>query len=151
MSTISSDGAPDEGCFWYQLLPPGGREIDVVALAPGTGLPRQHRRGIETRQFLTFKVLGEVPFWRVPLPCDFDGITLKWAVRVADFISVWSEPGTDQAGNIFEHLKGRTRLRWLVIETTPSVAPEWLSFVNQWKRPGTEAVEFGRLSTEGAA
>ena len=151
MPFVSSCAPPDEGYLWCRLLPPGGRELDVVMIAPGVGPSRRQRRLIETRQMLSFHVRGEVPFWRTPLPCDFDDITVKWMARLADFISIWSEPGTDQAGNIYEHLKDRTRPRWLTVETTPSAAPDWLHFVNRWKRPGVDVVEFGPLHGEGGA
>ena len=94
---------------------------------------------------MTMSVRGEVPCPGVPRPNDFDEVTLKWMVRLANLITIWSAPGTSRANEIRAAVGERAIQRWLTVETTPAASPLWHRFVHQWKRPSVEVLDFGPL------
>ncbi|MET3352643.1 UNVERIFIED_ORG: hypothetical protein ABID33_000526 [Xanthobacter viscosus] len=118
----------------------------MVYLAPGSGLPRRSRRITEASHWVSLCVRGEGTRGRVPNPNDFDQMTLKWMVRLAGGIIIWSAPGMQRRAELAALVSGSSNRRALTIETTPEVAPQWRAFAEQWKRPGVVTSELGPLA-----
>jgi hypothetical protein len=137
---------PEEGARLYTITGPA-KTFAKILLAPGEGLDRGMRRRAEAHPLVTCDVRGDrgisLP---APSPEEFHGVTLRWALRKAEYIAVWSAPfpqlADEYAREALAVANAGARFMTL-IETTPDRAAEWLAVVKQWKRRSSRTALFG--------
>jgi hypothetical protein len=88
------------------------------------------------------------------IPADFHAATLRWAIKSADLIDIWSAPGTQFAD---EKCDADTQAVedgakfLLTIETAAVAAAEWAAFVRRHKRADAKLVFYGPKSFDADA
>jgi len=85
-------------------------------------------------------------FLPAPSPGQFDEATLRWAIRSADEIAIWSAPFPELADEYAQwsvEAADRGARCITTIETTPDRASEWRHVADAWKPRKTRIRLFG--------
>jgi hypothetical protein len=130
----------DTGVTFATNITPDGRQTAYLSIAPGDGLPRRHRRFIESHPYAcrTASVRADEYCGRAaPTRRDFDETTLRWAIKRADAIAIWAAPFPDGAGSLTKWQRERHAAGakfFLTIECPPDNLLVWTYTVFGWKR-----------------
>jgi hypothetical protein len=162
LTQLAHDGTFDAVHVAYALLVPASgaslntivgeaKTIAQVLLAPGAGLSKRHRDFAlaPPHDLVSAAVRGD---WeRAPSPGAFHQATLRWAVKNAVHITVWSAVYPHFADDIArcDIDAANNGARFLLrIETVAEKAAEWADIVRRWKRPAASVRFFGPVSAE---
>jgi hypothetical protein len=153
---LPEDGELDVTDLMLRLYPPPlwgahfstiagpAKTVAQVLLAPGPGLDKHMRTLASAHPVVNCVIRAELT--PTPGPADFHGATIRWAIKSADLINVWSAPGTQFAK---EKCAADTQAVddggkfILTIETTPRRASEWAAWVRRYKRADAKLVFYG--------
>lgn len=144
---------PQSGAEFYTLAGEA-KTVAQIFLAPGAGLSRYHRELAEAHPFVSCSLRGDPEGARpAPSPEEFHQATLRWAIRGADRIAVWSATYPQCADDFGRWGVGAANAgaRFITtIETTEDRAPEWVALVARWKRKSCAVEMFSTATTEGS-
>ena len=145
---------PQSGAEFYTLAGEA-KTVAQIFLAPGGGLSRYHRQLAEAHPFVSCNLRGDSDVrWPAPSPEDFHQATLRWAIRGADYIAIWSATYPQCADDVG---------RWGVgaadegahfvttIETNEDRAPEWAALIERWKRKDRPVALFSSVKATGGS
>jgi hypothetical protein len=128
------------GAHVVSIIGDGGIAANVI-LAPGPGLAGCARAAIVGSYPLVNCIIC-AELRPTPRCADFHGATLRWAIRNADRISIWSPDAqvADEkyAADACAVDAGANFI--LTIETPPAVAPEWATLACRHKRTDAKLV-----------
>jgi hypothetical protein len=148
--------------IWACLVPQSGAEfytfvgeaktLAKILLAPGGGLSKRHRNlaMAHPHEFVSGCVRGD---WQhAPPPGDFHQTTLRWMIKNATDIAIWSAPGTQFADDVAEWgiAAASNGAFTLTIETVAEKAAEWAGIVRKWKKRSASVRFFGPDGVEAA-
>jgi hypothetical protein len=141
---------PQFGAEFYTLVGEA-KTVAQIFLASGGGLNRHHRRLAAAHPFVLCNVRGDsetgLP---ARLPAAFNQTTLRWAVYSADRIAIWCAPFPQRADDVgrwgVEEANAGARFI-TTIETAKGRAPEWVAFVERWKRKTCRVKAFSTMES----
>lgn len=143
---------PQSGAEFYTLAGEA-KTVAQVFLAPGGGLSLYHRQLAESHPFVSCSLRGDAEAGRpAPSPEDFHQATLRWAVRGADHIAIWSATYPQCADDFGRWGVGTANdgARFITtIETTEERATEWAALAARWKRKSCTVKMFSTATTGG--
>jgi hypothetical protein len=127
----------------------GGPPLGQVWLAPGSGLNRHDRQQIvSVHPQVCCAIRGEpaLPWQEAPRPADFHGATLRWMLKSANYIAIWSVPFPQLAAEC--EAAGAQAVKdgatfTVLIETTAHAAAEWAALARRLKRKAAQLDFFG--------
>jgi len=136
---------PQFGVSSYMITGDDGT-ITRVILAPGRGLTRTDRERILTTNRAIFcSVRGDLGTYDPPSPADFHEEILRWAIRNARMLAIWSAPL-----QFPDPVAGwGTKLFWVIpcfvtlVEASKKHVSEWSTLVGRWKHPDASVHFFG--------
>jgi hypothetical protein len=123
------------------------KPLAQVLLAPGEGLSRYHRKLAAAHPVVSCIVRGDRR--PTPAPSAFHQPTLRWAIRSADHIKVWSAPFPEACEDVKRCDKAAAdagcRFRTL-IETNEEGEAEWLQLIERWRKRSTPIHVFSSVA-----
>jgi hypothetical protein len=138
MDTFNLSGIleiPQSGARLYTIAG-GAKTVAVIAIAPGGGLSSKWRRFAErNHEFIGCTVRADLG--RPISPDVFHRTTLLWAIYSADLIQVSaSSQRVHDFSDALAAADAGSRFH-TTIETTEQDAPDWLRFIEGWRRNAT--------------
>jgi hypothetical protein len=145
---------PPQSGAQFRTIVGEAKTLAVVFLAPGGGLSRYHRRLAEAHPLVQCSVRGDPDgIGLAALPEHFHEITLRWMIRQADNIVIWSAPYPQCADDVGRWGVGAANEGAhfvTTIETNEDRAPEWAALVARWKRKSCPVKMFSTETTRGS-
>ena len=130
------------------------RKMGWVQVFPDSKYLRPERKLIETYPFSYLIVEADPP--EDPdvdlMPADFDEITLRWAIKIADSIFHWSARKPHYPNRIAEWLRARAKRRSIVtiVLSTEQAWLDWQDYISRRAKSTAEVLEL-REASQGAA
>jgi hypothetical protein len=122
--------------------------VGMVVLAPGPGLDKDTRAQIvSAHSAVCCSVRAErVPGYAKRPPVAFHAPTLLWMTEAADYLAIWSAPGTELSDEVatagIAAVNNGARFP-VTYETDIEGVAEWAAFVRRYKRAAAQLVFFG--------
>lgn len=144
---------PQSGAELYTIAGEANT-LALILLAPGGGLSSYHRKLAQAHPTISGTVRGEAETGRLaPSPGDFHQVTLRWMLKTASHVALWSAAFPQFADDVtrwgVDAVNNGARFL-LTIESAAEKVAEWTALVRRLKRPSTTLTFFGPAVAEAA-